>query len=161
MGHRRIAALVSSCTDHSISQLRYKGYRDALADRGVEFDPQLLVEAGTSFQMAEAYAGMNTLLDRGAAFTAVFTLSDAMAMASMKALADRGLRVPEDYSVIAIDGLEMSQYTIPTLTTMVQPAEEMGRVSVELLMEMIQDGGTPRHVILEAPMRQGASIRRL
>ena len=161
LGHRRIAALISSCTDHSISQLRFKGYRDALAAWGVEFDPSLLVEAGNSFQMAEAYAGMNTLLDRGADFTAVFTLSDAMAMAAMKALADRGLQVPEDCSVIAIDGVEMSQYTIPTLTTMVQPAEEMGRVSVELLMEMVRDGGKPRHVLLDAPMREGASIRSL
>ena len=161
LGHRRIAALVSDCEDHSISQLRYKGYLDALADRGIAFDPALLAESGAAFRMSEAYQATIALLDRGADFTAMFTLSDTMAMAAMKALADRGRHVPDDCSVIAIDGLEASQYTIPTLTTMVQPAEEMARVSVDLLMEMIRDGAKPRHVILDAPMRQGASIRPL
>jgi LacI family transcriptional regulator len=150
-GHRKIAVILDSVRDHSISQLRYKGYLDALADRGIAFDPALLAESGAAFRMSEAYQATIALLDRGADFTAMFTLSDTMAMAAMKALADRGRHVPDDCSVIAIDGLETSQYTIPTLTTMVQPAEEMARVSVDLLMEMIRDGAKPRHVILDTP----------
>ncbi len=161
LGHRRIAAVVPSCADRSISQLRYEGYRAALADRGLAFDPRLLVETGGCFEMPEAYQGAVELLDRGADFTAVFTLSDTMAMAVIKALTDRGRRVPEDCSVIAIDGLRMSEYTVPTLTTMVQPVEEMGRESVAILMELLREGGQPRHLRLEARLRQGGSVRRL
>ena len=86
--------------------------------------------------------------------------SDLMAMAAMKALHDHGRRVPEDCSVIAIDGLSMSEYTVPTLTTMVQPAEEMGRESVGILMGMIRGESGPRHLRLEAQLRRGGSVAR-
>ena len=80
-----------------------------------------------------------------------------MATAAMKALTDHGLRVPDDCSVIAIDGLNMSEYTIPTLTTMVQPSDEMGRETVGILLDMIE-GGAPRHLQLEATLRKGGSV---
>lgn len=156
-GHRHIAALLPSCSDRSISQLRYKGYRAALADHDIAEDSNLVEETG-SFDMSAAYTAMLDLLERNRDFTAVFTVSDMMAMAAMKALTDHGLHVPEDCSVIAIDGLTMSEYTIPTLTTMVQPAEKMGRESVGILLEMIE-GAIPRHLQLEAKLREGGSIR--
>ena len=161
LGHRRIAALVSSRTDRSISQLRYKGYCDALSNYGVDFDPTLLVETGGYFDMSAAYAGVKTLLQQSEDFTALFCLSDTMAIAAIKALSDHGRRVPEDCSVIAIDGLNMSEYTIPTLTTMVQPAEEMGCESVSILLDMLKEGGKNRHVSLEPQLRLGGSVRPL
>ncbi len=161
LGHRRIAALVPSCTDRSISQLRYKGYLAALADHGVDFDRNLLVETGGGFSMQEAYAGVETLLSRGADFTAIFTLSDTMAIAAMKALHDHGRMVPDDCSIIAIDGLHISEYTIPTLTTMVQPSDEMARESVQILLDMLKNGAKPRHLRMDATLRQGGSVRQL
>jgi len=161
LGHRRIAALVPSCTDRSISQLRYKGYLAALADHGIPFDSNLLEETGGCFEMQEAYRGMSDLIEREAEFTAVFTLSDTMAMAAIKALTDHGRIVPEDCSVIAIDGLRMSEYTIPTLTTMIQPAEEMGQESVRILMDMVKENAKPRHIRLEARLRQGGSVKHI
>ncbi len=158
LGHRRIAALLPSCSDRSISQLRYKGYLAALTDHGIAEDPVLIEETG-SFDMQDAYNSMLDLLDRSRDFTAVFTVSDMMAMAAIKALTNHGLRVPEDCSVIAIDGLSMSEYAIPTLTTMVQPSEEMGRESVNILLSMIEEKSLPHHVLLEAKLRRGGSIR--
>lgn len=155
-GHRRIAALLPSCTDRSISQLRYKGYLTALTDHGIDVNDQLVKETG-SFDMSAAYHSMQSLLEQNRDFTAVFTVSDMMAMAVIKALTDHGRKVPEDCSVIAIDGLPMSEYTIPTLTTMVQPAEEMGCESVKIMVEMI-NGAPPRHLQLEALLRKGGSI---
>lgn len=157
LGHRHIAVLLPSCSDRSISQLRYKGYLAALADNGIAEDPNLIEETG-SFDMPGAYRSMLELLDRNRDFTAVFTVSDMMAMAAMKALTDHGLRVPEDCSVIAIDGLTTSEYTIPTLTTMVQPAEEMGRESVSILLDMVENRAAPRQIHLEATLRQGGSV---
>ena len=159
-GHRRIAALVPSCSDHSISELRYEGYKAALREHDIPFDEALVMECGGCFTMPAAYEGMEKLLARGALFTAVFVLSDTTALAAIKALEDRGRRVPEDASVIAIDGLEISSYTVPTLSTMTQPAEEMGRESVKLLLE-VMDGGPHRPIRLEPVFRAGASLRTL
>ena len=158
LGHRRIAALVPSVDDHSISELRYDGYLSALIDSGLEPDPTLLEETGGCFEMPETYEGMCRMLARTRDFTALFVLSDTTAIAAMKALEDHGLHVPEDVSVIAIDGLNVSEYVTPTLTTMVQPAEEMGRESVRILAEVLETGEN-RHVRLEATLREGASVR--
>ena len=160
LGHRRIAAVVPSCSDRSVSELRYNGYRAALKEHGVEFDPALLAETGGCFEMPATYRGMCGIIERGADFSAVFTISDTMAIAAIKALEDNGRRVPEDCSVIAIDGLPVSEYTIPTLTTMVQPAEEMGMESVSILLKMLE-GAPARHLLLEARIREGASIKQV
>ena len=159
MGHRHIAALVPSCNDHSISELRYNGFRAALRDNGIEFDPRLLVETGGCFGMPETYEGACELMDRGVDFTALFTLSDTTAIAAIKGLEEHGKCVPEDCSVIAIDGLNVSAYTRPTLTTMVQPAEEMGRESVRILLDTLENGAPTRHLRLEAEIREGQSVR--
>ena len=158
LGHRRIAALVPGCSDRSISELRYNGFRAALRDNGIDFDPTLLVQTG-GFEMQETYRGMSQLLERGADFSAVFTLSDTTALAAIKALNDHGRHVPEDCSVIAIDGLRVSEYVIPTLTTMVQPVEEMGRQSVQILTDVLEKGAPTRHLRLEARLRPGASVK--
>lgn len=124
-GHRRIAALIVEKDDHSIGELRFRGYKAALQEQGIPYDPDL-VECVHDFNMESAYQGTQRLIDRAGDFTALFALSDLMGMAAIKALYQRGKRVPADCSVIAIDGLEVSQYTIPTLTTMEQPAGKPG-----------------------------------
>lgn len=161
MGHRRIAAVVPSCCDRSISELRYKGYRGALQSHGIEFDESLLVETDGSFGMHDTYMAVRRLLDSGAKFSALFALSDTAAMAAMKAVGDAGLRVPDDISVIAIDGLSVSEFSTPTLTTMVQPAEELGRECVKILVDALEGKGQPRHLRLEAKIREGASVKLL
>ena len=158
LGHRRIATLVPGCSDRSISELRYNGYRAALRDNGIDFDPALLVETG-GFEMPETYEGMSALIEKGVDFSAAFTLSDTTALAAIKALNDHGRKVPEDCSVIAIDGLRVSEYVNPTLTTMVQPAEDMGKQSVQILTDVLEKGAPARHLRLEARLRPGASVK--
>lgn len=161
LGHRRIAVVAPSGDDRSISELRYKGYCEALKAAGIDFEPALVAFTGGCFDMADIYQGACRLLDSGAEFSAVLSLSDTCAMAVIKALEDRGRHVPEDISVIGIDGLTVSEYLNPTLTTMVQPMEELGRESVRLLAEMIQGRGRSCHLSLEASLRPGGSVRAL
>ena len=158
-GHRRIAVLLDSVQDHSISELRYKGYCRALADSGIPLDPALVEETG-AFDMASAYEGTRKLLER-TDFTAVFIIADSMAVAAMKALCDGGKRVPEDCSVIAIDGVELSAYTVPTLTTLIQPTEELGDEAVRILLDMVEGRAGNRHVQLQTALRFGGSVRTL
>lgn len=136
-GHKKIAALLDSTCDSSISELRYLGYCQALKAAGLPLDESLIQEAG-SFTMEGAYKAMSELLNKRADFTAVFVISDAMAIAAMKALCDGGRRIPRDCSVVAIDGIPVSSYFVPTLTTLLQPKEEMGREAVRILVDMIE-----------------------
>ena len=159
-GHRKIGVILESVRDHSISQLRYKGYCQALQDAGIPLDPEL-VEETVTYEMADGYAGMERLLKRRRDLTAVFAISDAMAVAAMKALHDHGKRVPEDCSVVAIDGIDMSAYFVPTLTTLVQPQQELGENSVRILVDMIEGRTGNRHLQLETQVRQGGSVRPL
>ena len=157
-GHKRIAAFFDFCDDHSISELRYGGYCAALKDHGIEYDPALVIQTG-GFEMEDAYSGMEKLLQAGTPFTAAFVESDMTAIAAVKALRSNGKKVPDDCSVIAIDGLKLSEYMSPTLTTMVQPCEEIGRESVRILIRMISDPSYYRHLRPEATLRKGHSVK--
>ena len=158
LGHRRIAALISDKRDRSISELRYLGYLEALERQGIAADERLVASAH-SFEMDGAYAATLELIDSGADFSALFVISDAMAVAAIKALSHRGRRVPEDCSVIAIDGIEFSAYLCPTLTTLCQPVERMGEESVRILADVIEGRSAPRHLRLPAELREGGSVR--
>ena len=79
-GHRRIAAVIPSRNDRSISELRYRGYCDALEEAGIPVDAALTAEA-FDFSMEAAYRRMRLLVDSGAEFTALFAIADTMAMA--------------------------------------------------------------------------------
>ncbi len=157
-GHRRIAALITNTHDRSISQLRYEGYRRALTEAGLTPAAVLSTE---SYDIRGAYAAMQSELANGGDFTALFAISDNMAIGAMRALRDAGRTIPADCSVIAIDGLELSAYIDPPLTTLCQPMEEMGRKSVEQLLYLMNGGTAHRQVLLNTARRQGASVRKL
>ena len=146
--------------DKSISELRFQGYKDALAAHGIAFDPNLVACTGSFSDMRAIYGATVQLIERGGAFTAIFAIADLMAIAAMKALSDHGRRVPDDCSVIAIDGLELSEYLQPTLTTLVQPVEEMGVACSNMLIEQIERRGENRQFTFQTILREGGSVRR-
>ena len=154
-GHRRIAALITRPDDHSISQLRYEGYCKALTDAGITPDDALVICTDT-FNIQAAYQAMNRALDSGMDFTAVFAISD-----NMRALREHGRAVPDDCSVIAIDGIEVSDYIDPPLTTLCQPMEKMGQRSMEILLDMIEGRAGNCHEVLPTVLRIGGSVKKL
>ena len=156
-GHRKIAILLDDRDDHSISERRYKGYCETLRAAGVEPDDGLVIETG-SFEMGAAYRATSELLAHRRDFTAIFAIADTMAIAALKALHDAGLRVPEDCSVIAIDGIEMSNYTIPTLSTLSQPQATLGEEAVRILVDVLEGKAGHRHVRLETTLRPGGTV---
>ena len=156
-GHRRIAALISRPDDQSISQLRYEGYVSALEELGLPFDPELVISTG-GFNIKDAYNAVSEKLHQGAEFTALFAIADSMAIGAMRALLDAGRAVPKDCSVIAIDGLELSAYIEPPLTTLCQPMEEMGRRSAQILLGMVQRKGSHACELLPTTLRRGGSV---
>lgn len=156
-GHRVIAILLDSMHDRSISELRYRGYCRALEEAGIPLD-ESLVEEIDYYDMEAAYEGIQKLLARRSDLTAVFAIADTMGVAVLKALHEAGKKVPEDCSVISIDGLEMSRYTIPTLTTLEQPKEELAEEAVSLLIRKIEETGENEHLYLPTNLREGKSV---
>lgn len=161
LGHKRIAILTDNEDDKSISELRFQGYKDALAAHGIPFDPALVACTGTFSDMGAIYRATSDLIERDDSFTAIFSIADLMAIAAIKALNDHGKRVPEDCSVVAIDGLELSEYTMPTLTTLVQPVEDMGLACARMLIDLIENRGEHRQYTFETILRPGGSVGRL
>ena len=158
-GHRRIAALSTDPRDCSISQLRCAGYARALHDLGLAPEDGEII-CTDDFTIESAYRAVTQRLKRPADFTAIFAISDDMAIGAMRALRESGRSIPEDCSIIAIDGLTVSEYIYPMLTTLCQPTDEMGARSVDILMSVIR-GGTHRHLILPTTLRTGQSVRDL
>ncbi len=158
-GHRRIAALSTDPRDWSIAQLRCSGYAHALHDLGLSLEDGEIIRAD-DFTIESAYRAVTERLKRPADFTAIFAISDDMAIGAMRALRESGRSIPEDCSIIAIDGLTVSEYIYPMLTTLCQPTDEMGAKSVEILMSVIR-GGSHRHLILPTTLRTGQSVRDL
>ena len=105
--------------------------------------------------------GTKKKLEEGVHFTAVFAIADNMAIGAMRALREAGIDVPSECSLISIDGIEVSEYIDPMLSTLTQPMKEMGRKSVEQLAELI--GGTGKHsqITVKTSLREGASMRNI
>ena len=152
--------LIARVGDRMISQLRYEGYQKALADCGIAFDEGLVICAN-SFDIASAYEATAEALKDGKQFTAIFSIADNMAIGAMRALREAGRSVPEDCSIVAIDGLEVSSYINPSLSTFCQPMEQMGQRSVDILLDVIQGKAGHRQELLETTFRPGKSIRQL
>ena len=156
-GHRRIAVLLSGSKDGSVSQVRFAGYERALNDFGIALDEQLIIEIN-SYNIADAYKGMQDWLKKEIEFTALFAISDNMAMGAMKALKEAKKKVPGDVAVIAIDGIEASEYINPVLSTLCQPMEKMGSEAVKLLVDIISKKKSNRHLTLSTTLRAGETL---
>ncbi|MGN0406398.1 MAG: LacI family DNA-binding transcriptional regulator [Bariatricus sp.] len=140
-GHRSIAILASDKNDSNVGFLRMKGYEQALKEHGIALKDELvcyLEETDTAYSMENGYRMMRKLLKRDCKFTAVFAISDLMAVGAIRALREAGKRIPQDVAVAGFDGLAFGEYFEPPITTMVQPAEEIAKESVEILFQMIE-----------------------
>ena len=85
-------------------------------------------------------------------------MSDTVAVGAIRALRDLGRSVPEDVSVVGFDGIDISRFTLPRLTTVEQPVEEIARRSLNLLLDMMDRDAAPRHVLVEASFRKRESV---
>lgn len=159
-GHHRIAALICQPDDQSISQLRYQGYRKALADCGLIADEALRICADT-YDIRDAYTAVAKWLETAPDFDALFCISDMMAIGAMRALRENDRSIPGDCSVIAIDGLDITDYTSPRLTTYCQPMKQIGQHSVDILLNLLEGKGEHRQEILLTSLRKGESVKGL
>ena len=138
LGHRRIAYL-SGLPHTQPYHPRFVSLIKALNARGMAMDPELIVSGRSVMCVdeAEGARAMNELLDRNVPFTAVYAINDLVAMGAIHALRKRGLRVPEDVSVVGNDWLEVYRWVSPSLATMEGCAVELGGKLMQQLINSI------------------------
>lgn len=138
LGHRRIGAIAGP-GDYLCSRARIDGYRSALEQAGLRFDPALIRHG--DFQHEGGFVRGSELLALPAPPTAIFAGSDQQAFGLYEAARQRGLRIPQDLSVVGFDDLPVARWVSPPLTTVRQPLAEMGRAAAQMLGGLIE--GTP------------------
>jgi LacI family transcriptional regulator len=134
LGHRRIACITGDQA-HPDAVERLLGYRQALEQAGIAYDPGLV--AAGQFNEESGRVAIEHLLDSRRRFTAVFACNDQMAFGATLALYRRGLRVPDDLSLVGFDDLGSASYAIPPLTTVHQPGYELGRIAAQAMLQLL------------------------
>lgn len=160
MGHRDIAHITASVAYiDSVDDIRkrYEGYQQALRDVGLEPDPRLVVEG--NLQQQSGVLAVEMLLSRGRPFSAIFSANDQMVFGARLALFRRGIRVPEDTSLVGFDDESSAAYMVPPLTTARQPSIKMGQVAAQAILEMI-NGASPDLPVFEAELVIRESVSR-
>ncbi len=135
LGHRRVACVTNGPLQYISAMERLLGYRQALTEAGLPYD-ETLVRYG-DFDMESGYRVMQSLLETNPKPTAVFVASDVVAFGAMKAIRERGLRIPDDLAVVGFDDLPMARYITPSLTTVRLPAIEQGEQGGRMLIDLI------------------------
>jgi len=132
LGHRRIAIL-SADNSHISTKARYEGYCDALRAEGLDIRREYHVKASPDYSYGSGYVMANKLFNLQERPSAVFCVSDILALSVIAAAGDRGLSVPGDVSVMGFDDVDYTTMFHPHLTTVRQPCYEMGRTSMQAL----------------------------
>ena len=134
LGHQHIG-FITGWMDLGCAMDRLDGYRSALRTYHIQENPQFIYE-GTFFQ-PDGFTGASKLLDLPNPPTTFFASNDAMAMGVMDAVRNKGMRVPDDISVIGFDDIPQASLIRPALTTIRQPLEKMARVATQMLLELL------------------------
>ena len=136
-GRRDIAFLGHASNHYPEFFERYRGYAHALLTSGQKVRPGLQCDAITTEQ--SGYEAARELLERGTPFDAIFAASDLIAIGAMKALHERGLRVPQDVAVAGFDDIPMAGFVNPSLSTVQQDTKLAGTILVETLLALINN----------------------
>jgi len=161
LGHRKIAHIKGEDVSSSAaSKDRVTGYKKALAEAGIKEE---IIYPGY-FAREEAEKATEKLLEEHPEITAIFYSSDMMAIGGLKAVKRAGLNIPDDISIIGIDGIEMAALMDPPITTLAQPAYEMGYLGMEKLINKLEgevDNTHSEDVIFKMELIERESTKKL
>ncbi len=161
-GHKKIAIIAGRKNDYAVGALRLAGYKKALEDNGIEVDENLIrymSEDLPDYTMESGYEVASEFMKEDPDCTAIFAISDLVAFGVYKAISEAGKSVPDDYSVVGFDGINMTKYMVPSLTTMAQPVDDFVSSSVRLLMKEIEENADPVHLVYSGKIVERDSVR--
>ncbi|MFW5985742.1 MAG: LacI family DNA-binding transcriptional regulator [Halanaerobiales bacterium] len=158
LGHRKISIIGPQ--DLNPALYRLKGFKKEIEKKGLEYREQWVIEA--SFDEDSGYRAMEKILDLDKKPTAIFCQSDVIAIGAIKAIKEAGFAVPEDFSIIGFDNIEICKYITPSLTTISQNSYKLGQEAVNLLLKMVSlPEGSFSPVILPTELVERESCRSL
>ena len=160
LGHRNIGILGGYMEKSHAAHTRYKGCEKAFAEQGMKLEPGRQYRSAF-FSMEEGYHAMEQLFEQMPDLTAVFAMADVLAVGAIRAIRDRGLRVPEDVSVMGFDGIELGNYLSPRLTTVRQARERIADRSLEILLSDIAGERPAVHELLPFDIVEGESAAKI
>lgn len=156
-GHKKIAMISTDDGIDNVADKRFQAYKKILMDHELDFDDSLVTMGDYSIQ--SGYEAMEVLLKKK--ITAVFAISDLMAIGAIKKIIESGQSVPEDISVLGFDGLEISKFMNPSLATIEQPYKKMGINIAEVLLGQMDGEEETKHIILETSFYEGQTIKNI
>lgn len=136
LGHKEIALILGSEDDKNSTYYRKKGFEKAMSENGVFINEDWVLYGQFTFE--SGYDAMKKILSGNHYPTAVFAISDLMAIGAAKAIFEAGLKIPDDISVMGFDGIQNSIYFYPEISTVKQPRYEMGLLATRKLVQLIQ-----------------------
>jgi DNA-binding LacI/PurR family transcriptional regulator len=151
LGHRRIAHIPFSDPVYSDVAERLTGYRDALEEAGIPFEPTLVKNG--NYSAASSFSVTRSLLESDNKPSAIFSGNDIMAFGAKAAIHSSGLRIPHDISLVGFDDIPLAPYITPPLTTVKLPGIEQGQLAAEMLLCLMRgENVREARVTLDTPL---------
>ncbi|KDM90024.1 substrate-binding domain-containing protein [Photobacterium galatheae] len=156
-GHRDIGCITGPLIKYQ-AQIRYEGFKRAMNEAGLVFNRDWVIES--DFECEGGYDAFNTMYASGTLPSAIFVCNDMMAMGVINAANEKGIRIPDDLSIIGYDDIHIAKFMTPSLTTIHQPKYRLGQAAVETLLKRINKEITePQVVQLEPTLVERQSVR--
>ncbi len=156
LGHTRIGMITNGPLHYTASADRLEGYRRALNDHALPYDPDLVVYG--AFREESGQVAMDRLLEREDPPSAVFVASDAVALGALVSIRRHGLRVPDDIALVGFDDIPLAAYVNPPLTTVRLPARRLGEEAARLLVALVEGREVEStHILLDTTLVVRAS----
>ncbi len=158
-GHRNIGILLGEKNDVGISGLRLEGYKKALEENNIPYSEENIFIG--DYDYSGAYRVTKEIINNRKDITAIFSISDIMAVGAAKSVIDQGLQVGEDISIMGFDGMDISKYYNPGITTVKQPKKNMANNSIDLLLALLAKKEEHKHIIFETKIIERESCKKV
>lgn len=159
-GHTNIGIIGGNIDTSFVTKSRYEGFINAITQAKINFEyEKSYVFSKYSFQ--GGFEAAEELIKKNPDITAIYAMSDVMAIGACRKLTDMGIKVPEQISLIGFDGIELSSFTSPRLTTILQLKDELVEQGISILLDNIERSGKTIHKLIKFEFVEGESVKKI
>lgn len=159
-GHRNIGVIGGEINNSEVTRCRYESFLEVMKAQNIpfDFDRQYAV---SKYSFEGGASAARELMVKFPSLTAIFAMSDVMAIGAMRSLSDMGYSVPRDVSLVGFDGIPMAEFYCPRLTTVRQKKELLAEQGISVLLECIESQEKSTHILLPFEFLEGESVRKI
>lgn len=159
-GHKKIGIIGGDLKSSELTKRRFQGFLDAMKANGLSFDEEKQY-AVAKYSFESGASAAKTLLRQYPDMTAIFSMSDVMAIGAIRSLHDEGFSVPEDISITGFDGLPFCDYYCPKITTIRQLKDELANKGLSALLDSMEQQKPSTHTLVPFEFVQGESVKNI